>query len=293
MADNFDLQGWMREQKQGPYAGAKGVEKVALKSSKPKSKTGLNESLMGMIDLKPIGSLSEEYDETYEEDGMEEGTSGEAMYDVYLVIDGKKQKYEGGPYTKKQLSAINTSIWSRYGEDLDAVQFEKLGSETVEEGMGDDDDMDDDSTNTLDDLQLHLFNMETDYFETINFIYNNILDQTQQKAVDQMQSSGADDYDVLSYLINDVLDEGDLKQVIDHFSDLDYSMKEDMGEDDMDDAPEIEDTWNKPSEFDKDDDEEKMAAMAMKQAKSSKKGMKGVTADWTIDDILGGDDDDF
>ena len=140
MADNFDLQGWMREQKQGPYAGPKGVEKVELKSSKPKSKTGLNESLMGMIDLKPIGSLSEEYDETYEEDGMEEG-------------------------------------------------------------MGDDDD--------------------------------------------------------------------------------------------MDDAPEIEDTWNKPSEFDKDDDEEKMAAMAMKQAKSSKKGMKGVTADWTIDDILGGDDDDF
>ena len=226
MADNFDLQGWMREQKQGPYAGAKGAEKISFTSPKPKSKTGLNESLMGMIDLKPIGSLSEEYDETYEEDGMEEG-------------------------------------------------------------MGDD--MDDDSTNTLDDLQLHLFNMETDYFETINFIYNNILDQTQQKAVDQMQSSGADDYDVLSYLINDVLDEGDLKQVIDHFSDLDYSMKED----DMDDAPEIEDTWNKPSEFDKDDDEEKMAAMAMKQAKSSKKGMKGVSADWTIDDILGGDDDDF
>ena len=138
MADNFDLQGWMREQKQGPYAGAKGAEKISFTSPKPKSKTGLNESLMGMIDLKPIGSLSEEYDETYEEDGMEEG-------------------------------------------------------------MGDD----------------------------------------------------------------------------------------------MDDAPEIEDTWNKPSEFDKDDDEEKMAAMATKQAKSSKKGMKGVTADWTIDDILGGDDDDF
>jgi hypothetical protein len=143
MADNFDLQGWMREQKQGPYAGAKGAEKISFTSPKPKSKTGLNESLMGMIDLKPVGSLSEEYDETYEE-GMEEGTSEEAMYDVYLVIDGKKQKYEGGPYTKKQLSAINTSIWSRYGEDLDAVQFEKLGSETMEEGMGDDDDMDDD-----------------------------------------------------------------------------------------------------------------------------------------------------
>jgi hypothetical protein len=178
MADNFDLQGWMREQKQGPYAGAKGVEKVALKSSKPKSKTGLNESLMGMIDLKPVGMMSEDME----------------------------------------------------------------------------DDMDDDSTNTLDDLQLHLFNMETDYFETINFIYNNILDQTQQKAVDQMQSSGADDYDVLSYLINDVLDEGDLKQVIDHFSDLDYSMKEDgmeegMG-DDMESSNNIMIDYEKASEFD-------------------------------------------
>ena len=55
--DNFDLQGWMREQRQGPYTGAKGVEKVALKSSKPKSKTGLNEGLMGMIDLQPVGGV--------------------------------------------------------------------------------------------------------------------------------------------------------------------------------------------------------------------------------------------
>lgn len=59
--DNFDLQGWMREQKQGPYTGAKGVEKVALTSSKPKSKTGLNEGIMGMIDLQPVGHLSEEF----------------------------------------------------------------------------------------------------------------------------------------------------------------------------------------------------------------------------------------
>jgi hypothetical protein len=70
MADTFDLQGWMREQKQGPYAGPKGVEKVALKSSKPKSKTGLNEGLMGMIDLQPVGSLGEEYDEMYEDDDI-------------------------------------------------------------------------------------------------------------------------------------------------------------------------------------------------------------------------------
>jgi len=61
-ADNFDLQGWMREQRQGPYTGPKGAEKVALKSSKPKSKTGLNEGLMGMMDLQAINSIMREED---------------------------------------------------------------------------------------------------------------------------------------------------------------------------------------------------------------------------------------
>jgi len=66
--DNFDLQGWMREQRQGPYTGAKGAEKVALKSSKPKSKTGLNEGLMGMIDLQPVGGvmMEDEFEEDYD-----------------------------------------------------------------------------------------------------------------------------------------------------------------------------------------------------------------------------------
>jgi hypothetical protein len=91
MADNFDLQGWMREQKQGPYAGPKGVEKVELKSSKPKSKTGLNESLMGMIDLKPIGSLSEEYDEMYEDESMEEGM-GMSPAEKWDMIPGEEKE---------------------------------------------------------------------------------------------------------------------------------------------------------------------------------------------------------
>ena len=61
-ADNFDLQGWMREQRQGPYTGPNGAEKVSLKSSKPKSKTGLNEGLMGMMDLQAINSIMREED---------------------------------------------------------------------------------------------------------------------------------------------------------------------------------------------------------------------------------------
>ena len=359
MADNFDLQGWMRENKQGPFSGFSSKKEI-FKSSKPKSKTGLNEGLMGMIDIQPVGSLSEDLNEgsfiidyndaeyiqymldqaginamakqglddeeveiygdakalnkakkllqkdgfeiggpatsigkykhdssqfTGEYTGMDEEAPTETKYDIYLNIGGKKEKYGGGPYSKKQIPTVTTSIWSKYGEELDGVSYEKSGGSVNEY-----DDMEDDSTNIIDDLQLHLYNMQNvDDFEKVDFIYNNILDEPQQQAVDQMKNSGADDYDILSYLINDILDEGDLKQVIDHFSDMDYS----MNEDDEDDAPEIEDTWNKPSEFDKDDDEEKMAAMAMKQAKSGKKGMKGITADWTIDDILGDDDDDF
>ena len=68
MADNFDLQGWMRENKQGPFAG---LNQETFKSSKPKSKTGLNESLMGMIDLQPVGSLSEDLEEEMMDDDEE------------------------------------------------------------------------------------------------------------------------------------------------------------------------------------------------------------------------------
>lgn len=78
--DNFDLQGWMREQRQGPYTGAKGAEKVALKSSKPKSKTGLNEGLMGMIDLQPVGHLSEEFND----DDFKAGMNDEKDLDNYF-----------------------------------------------------------------------------------------------------------------------------------------------------------------------------------------------------------------
>lgn len=63
--DNFDLQGWMRENKQGPFAG---LNQETFKSSKPKSKTGLNEGLMGMIDLQPVGSLSEDIEEEMMDD---------------------------------------------------------------------------------------------------------------------------------------------------------------------------------------------------------------------------------
>jgi len=81
MADNFDLQGWMRENKQGPFAG---LNQETFKSSKPKSKTGLNEGLMGMIDLQPVGSLSEDLEEEYmdEESGKTIHVSGDDNFKV-------------------------------------------------------------------------------------------------------------------------------------------------------------------------------------------------------------------
>lgn len=103
MADNFDLQGWMREQKQGPYAGAKGAEKISFTSPKLKSKTGLNESLMGMIDLKPIGSLSEEYDETYEGDDIPENPEDPTSQPGYIHEDmSPAEKWDMIPGEEKE-----------------------------------------------------------------------------------------------------------------------------------------------------------------------------------------------
>jgi len=269
MADNFDLQGWMREQKQGPYAGAKGVEKVALKSSKPKSKTGLNESLMGMIDLKPVGSLSEEYDEMYEDESIEEAVSSDLDLAKVKAILSKASK------TKGDKGSDQTLIDKEYFNVKEFMNGLKTIIKIVKAGPKNFSKYDD----TVSDLA------DEDSYDleggTLPKHWENI-----RMTMDYPGAAYEYDYDVLSEWLADFI------TAVNNFpsDQLSSGMKEDMGEDDMDDAPEIEDTWNKPSEFDKDDDEEKMAAMAMKQAKSSKKGMKGVTADWTIDDIL---DDDF
>lgn len=79
----------MRENRQGPYTGAKGTEKVSFTSSKPKSKTGLNEGLMGMLDLKPIGMMSEDLEEEYDE--MEE-TAGLGLSDKWDMIPGEEKE---------------------------------------------------------------------------------------------------------------------------------------------------------------------------------------------------------
>ena len=257
MADTFDLQGWMREQKQGPYAGPKGVEKVALKSSKPKSKTGLNEGLMGMIDLQPVGHLSEEFDETYEEgiDDYSDPAVGVVELDVPQNL---KLSYLVDAYP--QLKNVIKRLVSK--DEMDTYEI-------VEYITG----------------KLKPSDLEKVYnhFEPLEGTFEG---QGEEDFVNELRSKLGLQPDPYGKM-----EEGDdiPENPEDPTSQPGYVHEDD----DMEDAPEIEDTWNKPSEFDKDDDEEKMAAMAMKQAKSSKKGMKGITADWTIDDILGGDDDDF
>jgi hypothetical protein len=250
--DNFDLQGWMREQRQGPYTGAKGVEKVALKSSKPKSKTGLNEGLMGMIDLQPVGHLSEEYDEMYEDDDIPTNDQdyttqpgyihedGEPMYDIYLTIDGKEEKYGGGPYTKKQLSTVTTSIWSRYGEELDGVNYKKH-AESMEEGVG---------MNLADKWDMIPGDEKEAMLDSV--------DDAEEGLADYAYMGWAMVPDEVKAKIADIV----------------------MGTNTAEPEP---------------DEDEKMAAMAMKQAKKGAKAVKGLNPEKDIHDLLYGDeyDDDL
>lgn len=113
MADNFDLQGWMREQKQGPYTGPKGAEKVALKSSKPKSKTGLNEGLMGMMDLQAINSIMREEDIPANDENPEDqpGFVHEEEMDEAHNMMPIQQKWELIPIDRKEemLDSVDSS----------------------------------------------------------------------------------------------------------------------------------------------------------------------------------------
>lgn len=257
--DNFDLQGWMREQKQGPYTGAKGVEKVALKSSKPKSKTGLNEGIMGMIDLQPVGHLSEEftdddfaagmndekdldnyfnsYPEDNEEKYIDEEAPTETKYDIYLNIGGKKEKYGGGPYSKKQLPTVTTSIWSKYGEELDGVGYEKSAGSMKEA-----------SRMSIAD-KWDLMTIEAK---------EGILDYYDEN------EEGLADYAYMGWAM--VPDE--IKQKIGHL------------------------VINAPVSAPEEDEDEKTAAMAMKQAKKGAKAVKGLNPEKDIRDLLYGDDED-
>jgi hypothetical protein len=193
MADNFDLQGWMREQKQGPYAGAKGAEKISFTSPKPKSKTGLNESLMGMIDLQPVGHLSEEYDEMYEDDDIPTNDQDYTTQPGYVHEDESMEEGEG--------------------MDL-ADKWDKM---TIDEKEG-------------------------------------ILDHYAADA----------DY---AYMGWNMLP-GEIKDKIGHL------------------------VLNAPSTEPEPDEDEKMAAMAMKQAKKGAKAVKGLNPEKDIYDLLYGDEED-
>lgn len=232
MADNFDLQGWMRENRQGPFSGFSS-KKETFKSSKPKSKTGLNESLMGMIDLQPVGSLNEDLEEEY----MDEEAPTETKYDIYLNIGGKKEKYGGGPYSKKQIPTVTTSIWSKYGEELDGVSYEKSGG-SMEETSG----------------------------MSIADKWDMIPGEEKESMLDSVDDTeeGLADYAYMGWgMIPD-----EVKAKI-----SDMVMGASVS------APEP-------------DEDEKMAAMAMKQAKKGEKAVKGLNPQKDIYDLLYGDEED-
>lgn len=295
--DNFDLQGWMREQKQGPYTGAKGVEKVALKSSKPKSKTGLNEGIMGMIDLQPVGHLSEEFTD----DDFAAGMNDEEDLDNYF--NSYPEDNELGDYSDP-ISGVTEldmpkSIILKYLKD-NYPQLKRLITFMVNKD-------------------------EMDVYEMVQLALSKLDDSEQEKVFNHFKSShgkypgeGEEDYydsilsednelgeakpsaKVPSMPINqkwDLLDIEAKEGILDYYDEneeglADYAymgwamvpdeVKQKIGHL----------VINAPVSAPEEDEDEKTAAMAMKQAKKGAKAVKGLNPEKDIRDLLYGDDED-
>lgn len=134
MADNFDLQGWMREQKQGPYTGAKGQEKVTFKSSKPKSKTGLNEGLMGMMDLQAINSIMREEEEV--DEAM--GTDIAEKWDM-LPAEEKEAILDSEDFSEEGLADYAYMGWKMIPDEVKELITDKVMKAKISEPEEDED----------------------------------------------------------------------------------------------------------------------------------------------------------
>jgi len=160
--DNFDLQGWMREQRQGPYTGAKGVEKVALKSSKPKSKTGLNEGLMGMIDLQPVGHLSEEFNDDDFEAGMNDEEDLDNYFNSYPEDNELgKDEYDIPTNDQDYMTQPGYVHEDDDMDDEDAPEIEDTFNAPSEFDMEDDDSMMGGADTSFDKIQAGLINVQS------------------------------------------------------------------------------------------------------------------------------------
>jgi|GEM_PF-5959425 len=140
MADNFDLQGWMREQKQGPYTGAKGAERVSFKSSRPKSKTGLNEGLMGMMDLQAINGIMREEEEMDEVEDMYENTEMEISKKWDLIsVEEKEEILDSEDFSEEGLADYAYMGWKMIPEEVRELITDKVMKAKITEPEEDED----------------------------------------------------------------------------------------------------------------------------------------------------------
>ena len=263
-ADNFDLQGWMREQRQGPYTGPKGAEKVALKSSKPKSKTGLNEGLMGMIDLQPInGIMREEMDEVANSEDL---ITSVVELDIPQIVKLNHIKANYPQLTRRIDNMLKK-------DELDMYEMVQIALSKL---------TDDEISSVYDELLPQEGNFpggEEDYF-----------DDTESQ---EMQEGVGEDISSKWDLIpgeekEDILDSVDFSE--EGLADYAYMgwkmIPEEVRELITDKVMAAKVTEPEP------DEDEKIAAMAMKQAKKGAKAVKGLNPDKDIFDILHGTDDE-
>ena len=255
MTDNFDLQGWMREQRQGPYTRPKGAEKVALTSSKPKSKTGLNEGLMGMIDLQPInGIMREEMDEDFDT-----ATTAE----VYVSPSGEHE-------ATIEFNGKTARVIERTGEDIDkfwkmiAKAAKKMGATYIHSEENDPE------TESIEDILSSSMNEDQEMDEVMGHDLDKkweaIPVEEKEEILDSVDFSeeGLADYAYMSWkMIPEEVREAITDKV----------------------------TMAKITEPEEDEDE-KIAKLASKNVKKGDKMIKGLNPDKDIHDLIYGDDED-
>lgn len=311
--DNFDLQGWMREQKQGPYTGAKGVEKVALKSSKPKSKTGLNEGLMGMIDLQPVGHLSEEFNDddfaagmndeedldnyfnSYPEDNelgkdeyMDEGFDDYFPEDLALFVSNQEGDQISFPGVGKSVGDHIDYIYEKNGRMVkltatieklrggQGIGFNTPGGYVIipKKFIGDDGMTITKSTPSMDEDD-DIPTNDQDYTTQPGYIH-----EEGGNIADKWDMIPGDEKEAMLDSVDDA-EEGLADYAYMGWAMVPEEVKAKIG--DMVMAAKV-------AELEPDEDD-KMAAMAMKQAKKGAKAIKGLNPEKDIHDLLYGDDE--
>jgi len=256
MTDNFDLQGWMREQKQGPYTGANGIEKVIFKSSKPKSKTGLNEGLMGMMDLQAINSIMREE--------MDEDFDTATTAEVYVSPSGEHE-------ATIEFNGKTARVIERTGEDIDkfwkmiAKAAKKMGATYIHSEENDPE------TESIEDILSSSMNEDQEMDEAHNMMpiqqkWELIPIDRKEEMLDSVDSSeeGLADYAYMGWAMVPDEIKSQLEMLVN----------------------------KEPVSTPDEDEDEKTSAMAMKQAKKGAKAVKGLNPTKDIHDLLYGDDEE-